>query len=124
MPGEDVRISPETYRQIAGMGFTLVDAFAHFTPALAEGISGLDLWVASDSKYALEEIAALSRLPWVDAIEAAVVPFGEYGQFLSQRDLAAYLQLAETLDTPWSAVRPLARFRVDSGSSKIHRERT
>lgn len=31
---------------------------------------------------------------------------------------------AETLDTPWSAVRPLARFRVDSGSSKIHRERT
>lgn len=101
VPGEDVRISLETYRSIADMGFTLVDAYAHHTPALAERISGLDLWVAGDCRYTLEEIAALSRLPWVDAVEAAVIPTGEYGQFLSQRDLAAYLQLSEMLDTPF-----------------------
>ena len=29
---------------------------------------------------------------------------------------------AETLEKPWSAVRPLARFRVDAGSAKIHRD--
>jgi len=112
VPGEDIRIDLDTYRQIAEMGFALVDAYAHVTPASFQGLEGLDLWVAADSKYGLAETAALARLPWVDAIEAAVIPTGEYGQLLSQRDLATYLLLAEALEKPF-VVPSQRRLRVE-----------
>jgi hypothetical protein len=112
VPGEDVRITRADYREIAAMGFTVVDAFAHVTPGNYECLPGMDLWVAADCQYSLDEVAALTRLPWVDAIEAAVIPTAEYGQLLSQRDLATYLLLAETLEKPF-VVPSQRRLRVE-----------
>jgi hypothetical protein len=112
VPGEDLHITADTYRRIADLGFTLVDAYAHVTPGLFTGQPPLDLWLAGNSSYSLTELGALARLPWVDVVEASVIPPGEYGQFLSQRDLANYLLLAETLSKPF-VVPSQRRLRVE-----------
>jgi hypothetical protein len=53
-----------------------------------------------DSTFSLDEISAIASFPWVDDIEASIIPVSEYGAFLSWRDLSRYVQLKKVLHKP------------------------
>lgn len=100
VPGEDLALSSETLSAIEAMGFALIDGYSHTLPAWIRG-GRMDLWAAIDPTYSAAEISALARLPWVDAVEAAIIPTAAYGQLLSTRDLARYRDLAGMLSKPF-----------------------
>jgi hypothetical protein len=100
VPGEDLAISAETMNAISEMGFTFFDGYAHTLPAWVRG-GKMDYWAAINPTYTTVEIQHLASLPWVDAIEAAVIPSEAYGQLLSIRDLARYHEIAKALTKPF-----------------------
>ncbi len=100
VPGEDLAISPETTQAIAEMGFTFVDAYAHTLPTWFRA-GQMDYWAAVNPTYSSAEMVSLAALPWVDVIEAAVIPTEAYGQLLSMRDLARYHEIARLLSKPF-----------------------
>ncbi|MEW5717329.1 MAG: hypothetical protein AB1817_01760 [Chloroflexota bacterium] len=111
VPGEDLAISSETLDAIAAMGFTFVDGYAHTLPAWVRG-GKMDYWAAINPTYAINEIKHLADLPWVDVIEAAIIPTEAYGQLLSIRDLARYRELRQILTKPF-VVPSQRRLRVE-----------
>ena len=111
VPGEDLAISPETVNAIAAMGFTFIDGYAHTLPGWLRG-GKMDYWAAINPTYTINEIKHLADLPWVDVIEAAIIPADAYGQLLSIRDLARYRELHQILTKPF-VVPSQRRLRVE-----------
>ncbi len=100
VPGETLDLDVGYFEKARDMGFTTMDAYAQFWPAIVYKVEGLELAAAFDSSYSWEEMRALDSLPWVDIVEPSVVPVEEYGRLLSLRDVAAYRALIEMLDKP------------------------
>ncbi len=117
VPGEDLAITAETTQAIASMGFSFVDGYAHTLPTWFRG-GAMDYWAAINPTYTSVEIAALANLPWVDVIEAAVIPTEAYGQLLSMRDLARYYEIARMLTKPF-VVPSQRKLRVQDVTSLL-----
>ncbi len=117
VPGEDLAISPEMTRAIAEMGFTFVDAYAHTFPTWFRG-GHTDYWAAINPTYSSAEMVSLAALPWVDVIEAAIIPTDAYGQLLSIRDLARYREIARLLSKPF-VVPSQRKLRVEDVPSLL-----
>ena len=117
VPGEDLAISTETMRAISEMGFAFVDGYAHTLPTWIRG-GKLDYWAAINPTYTAVEIQHLAELPWVDVIEAAVIPSDAYGQLLSVRDLARYHEIARLLTKPF-VVPSQRKLRVEDVPSLL-----
>ena len=117
VPGEDIGISAETVQAISQMGFTFVDGYAHTLPAWVRG-GAMDYWAAINPTYTSVEIQHLASLPWVDVIEAAVIPSEAYGQFLPVRDLAHYHEIARLLTKPF-VVPSQRKLRVEDVPSLL-----
>ena len=117
VPGEDLGISPETVKAITAMGFTFIDGYAHTLPAWVRG-GKLDYWAAINPTYTATEIQHLASLPWVDVIEAAIIPTEAYGQLLSIRDLARYHELSQILTKPF-VVPSQRKLRVEDVPSLL-----
>jgi hypothetical protein len=111
VPGEDLAISAETLRHIGAMGFAFIDGYAHTLPTWARG-GKMDYWAAINPTYTTTEVQHLANLPWVDVIEAAIIPADAYGQLLSIRDLARYRELHQILTKPF-VVPSQRRLRVE-----------
>ena len=117
VPGEDIGISPETFKTISEMGFTFIDGYAHTLPAWGRG-GKMDYWAAINPTYTITEIQHLADLPWVDAIETSIVPADAYGRFLSIRDLARYREIAKLLNKPF-VVPSQRKLRVEDVQSLL-----
>jgi hypothetical protein len=117
VPGEDLGISTETVKAVSEMGFTFFDGYAHTLPAWVRG-GRMDYWAAINPSYTTVEIQQLASLPWVDAIEAAVIPSEFYGQLLSIRDLARYHEIARALTKPF-VVPSQRKLRVEDVPSLL-----
>jgi len=100
VPGEDLAITRETMQAIQSMGFTFIDGYSQTLPAWLRG-DMMDLWAAINPTYSITEIEQIAALPWVDVVEAAVIPPEAYGQLLSVRDLAHYRELSKILSKPF-----------------------
>ena len=100
VPGEDLAISAETMHTISEMGFAFIDGYAQTLPAWLHS-GKMDYWASINPTYTSVEMQHLADLPWVDVIEAAVIPSDAYGQLLSIRDLARYHEIAKSLAKPF-----------------------
>jgi hypothetical protein len=63
-------------------------------------VDGLDLWAAFDSTYSFGEMCTIAAFPWVDAVEASIIPVSQYGAYLSWRELGLYLELKRSINKP------------------------
>ena len=112
VPGETLDLPLGFFRKARDMGFTMMDAYAQFWPAIVYKVEGLELAAAFDSSYSWDEMRAVGSLPWIDVIEPSIVPVEEYGEFLTVRDIATYRALIQMLDKP--VIIPTQRkIRVD-----------
>lgn len=99
VPGQDVDTVRSVLPDIVDVGVDFVDAFAHHTPPEARAATGLTTWVAPNSEYSHREIRALARAD-VDAIELALFPEERYGNPLTIREAARYIDTAAELPCP------------------------
>jgi hypothetical protein len=100
VPGESLSLSLDTLQKAAELGISFVDSYCQFWPASIHTVGGVDLWAAFDSTYSFDEMRTIANFPWVDAVEASIVPVSQYGANLSWRDLGLYFQLKGAINKP------------------------
>jgi hypothetical protein len=101
VPGESLEIVNAGFmRKVIDMGFSFIDAYSQYWPASIHEQDQIDLWAAFDSTYTLEEMVNIASYPWVDVVEASIIPVDEYGVNLSWRDVSHYLNLKDAIHKP------------------------
>lgn len=100
VPGESLDLSLAVLKSAAEAGIQFVDSYSQFWPAAIQKVEGLDMWAAFDSSFSLDEMCTIASFPWVDAVEASIIPAAEYGSYLSWRDLNLYVQLQKAIQKP------------------------
>jgi hypothetical protein len=100
VPGENLELTMDDIKIAAQAGIQFVDSYSQFWPASISKVEGVDLWAAFDSTYTLAEMSTIASFPWVDAVEASIIPVDEYGSSLSWRDLNRYVQLKKVIQKP------------------------
>lgn len=100
VPGESLSLSLDTLQKAAELGITFVDSYCQFWPASIHKVDGVDLWAAFDSTYSFDEMCTIAAFPWVDAVEASIIPVSQYGAYLSWRELGLYLELRRSINKP------------------------
>lgn len=99
VPGQNVKTIRNLLPELADLGVSFVDAFAHHSPPETRSITGLETWVAPTSDYEPAEIRALAQTD-IDALELALFSKESYGNPLSMREASLYQQLAQELPCP------------------------
>lgn len=99
VPGQDVETVRSLLPDLADLGIDFVDAFAHHMPPETRRKTGLTTWAAPTSDYDREELPALARMD-VDALELALFSKNRYGEPLSTREAAQYVDVAHEVSCP------------------------
>lgn len=91
--GEGI-VTAEDLIPLREMGFSFVSAYAHHLAPEVLAFPGLEIMVAPDYTYSLDELRHWQA--WgVDVLEASVIEPSGYGEPLNLRDVGTYARFAE-----------------------------
>lgn len=99
VPGQDMATVRETIPKLADYPVDFFDSYVHHCPPEIQSLTDRAVWTAPSDQYGRSEILALDDVE-VDVVEFSIQPKSRYGESMTMRDLAQYVDLANALDTP------------------------
>jgi hypothetical protein len=99
VPGQDLETVRETVPKLADYPVDFVDSYGDHCPPEIQSLTDRTVWVASGDEYGRTETLTLDDTG-VDVVELSVQPKSRYGESMTMRDLAQYVDLVDAIDSP------------------------
>lgn len=112
VPGADTGTLLEVLPTLAEVPVDFVDAYAHHLPASAQTLTEHPIWASASDEYSSAEIESLDGTP-LDVVELGIQPKARYGESMTTRDLATYVDLDSRLGKPTVVPSQLALTPAD-----------